>query len=180
MIGIKEFGLLANSIKYREFGYRNNSKFYRYLRFDLKSLVKFINIQKKDIYVSCAYKDLEDNWMGCDLFFDIDENNLTNAKLLAAILLGKFNLNNIEIIFSGNGYHVVCYDEVIRQLNSCDRRMIADYVNSKVNIDTVCTIDTNRLRRIPNSINSKGNRKTKIIWRLYSDKESYNQSNIRF
>ncbi len=161
-------GEFIKTIKYREFAYKNNSNFYRHLKFNLKSLKKFINIQKKDVFVSNAYYDKDNRWIGCDLFFDIDIDNIKYPKLIVMLLNDKLNLNKFEIIFSGNGYHVVCYDESIRYLNSCERRMIAEYVRDKIcNIDMVCTIDINRLRRIPTTINSKNNKVCiiKYSWR---------------
>jgi len=164
-------------IEKREFGFfvgsREHPIMVRKKRFSTQqSLEDFIRTHKPlDCFVSVAYYD-GDEWIGADLFFDLDsKENITlaraDAETVYEVLLDDFGLKEVTMNFSGSkGYHVIATDEVIRELTTRDRREICDYLIGKYKVktlDTKASIDVKRLRRIEGTINSKSGKLCSLI-----------------
>jgi len=164
-------------IEKREFGFfvgsRENPIMVRKKRFrtqeDLENFIRTHN--PLDCFVSVAYYD-GDEWIGADLFFDLDSKENTalaraDAETIYEVLLDDFGLKEVTMNFSGSkGYHVIATDEVIRELTTRDRREICDYLIGKYKVETLDTkasIDVKRLRRIEGTINSKSGKLCKAI-----------------
>lgn len=137
-----------------------------------QSLEAFIRAHNPlDCFVSVAYYD-GDEWIGADLFFDLDsKENITlaraDAETVYEVLLDDFGLKEVTMNFSGSkGYHIIATDKVIRELTTRDRREICDYLIGKYKVETLDTkasIDVKRLRRIEGTINSKSGKLCKMI-----------------
>ncbi|MFH0817676.1 MAG: DNA primase catalytic subunit PriS [Candidatus Micrarchaeota archaeon] len=116
------------------------------------------------ISYSSAYYEYPDarpmekkNWLGADLIFDIDADQLNppciekhgkgwvcdtclgmakheTHRLVEEFLLGEFGFSrmNLSINFSGNrGYHIHVFDDEVKRLTSQQRREITDYITGK-------------------------------------------------
>ncbi|RLI17447.1 hypothetical protein DRO49_03620 [Candidatus Bathyarchaeota archaeon] len=164
-------------IEKREFGFfvgsRENPVMVRKKRFrtqeDLENFIRTHN--PLDCFVSVAYYD-GGEWIGADLFFDLDSKENTtlaraDAETIYEVLLDDFGLKEVTMNFSGSkGYHVIATDEVIRELTTRDRREICDYLIGKYKVETLDTkasIDVKRLRRIEGTINSKSGKLCSLI-----------------
>jgi DNA primase catalytic subunit len=110
-------------------------------------------------------------FLGQDLVFDIDEDDLNKAKREAIKLINFLKskgYKDLKIVYSGNrGFHVYVYDwkPCINEPNP--KRREEEYFNAKIdlineinnndiaNIDTYTTLDTRRIIRLPNTVHCK-------------------------
>ncbi len=170
----REFSIVKKGEKmvWRHLGFANIDKLRAFL----------IEIAPRHVYFSSAKYEYpwiqnmevkKKGWLGTDLVFDIDKDQLKVPTLkeakrqslkLIKILRKDFGLVALLWVFSGSrGYHVHCHDECVQKLNSPERREIADYFQefhpgteennrNYVQIDAPVTCDVTRLMRLPGTI----------------------------
>lgn len=167
-----------SDIENREFGFSYSGQFKRKMQFlNNDALIKFISIVKpKDCFVSVArYKSpcQMEGWLGSDLLFDFDSDvggfKYSYADMIngVKVLREDFGLKNIKVNHTGSkGYHIIVIDDLIQKMTSGERQEVADYLTMKYKLktlDTVCTCDIRRLRRLEGTVNSKTNRLCKRL-----------------
>lgn len=188
----REFGIIKKSLISptnphgwkRHMGFKNVEKLRAFL----------IGIQPDHVFFSSAkyenpatypMEEKHKGWLGSDLIFDIDDDDLPEgtsyeAALHIVVLRDKlrkdFGLEVDIITFSGSrGYHAHVQDERIQMLNKYERGEITDYFamyldDEKVfpnpnycGIDPIVTPDVSRLIRLPGSIHGKTGKQCRII-----------------
>ena len=148
------FGGWEKKIESRHSRFNSGEELVAYLRRNAPPYVSY----------SSAYYEFPDarpmekkNWLGADLIFDIDADQLNPPciekhgkgwvcdtclgmakneaiKLVEEFLLGEFGFkrDNIHLNFSGNrGYHIHVIDDEVKPLTSPQRREITDYITGK-------------------------------------------------
>lgn len=159
-----------SEIEHREFGFVYSGYFKRKMQFlNRDALIRFIDmVRPKDCFVSVARYENPcrmDGWLGSDFFVDIDIESgevgliYDEALRIFEVLKSDFGLKKIVLNKSGSkGYHVVVFDDEIQDLIAGERQEIADYLILKhkaTHIDTPCSCDIHRLRRLEGTVNSK-------------------------
>jgi DNA primase catalytic subunit len=167
-----------SDIEHREFGFVYSGSFKRKMQFFEKDvLIKFIEmVRPKDCFVSVARYENPckmEGWLGSDFFVDIDiesgEVGIVYDEALRTfnVLKSEFGLKNVILNKSGSkGYHVVVSDDEIQDLISGERQEIVDYLELRCkikHIDTPCSCDIHRLRRLEGTINSKSGKTCKRL-----------------
>jgi DNA primase catalytic subunit len=130
------------------------------------------------------------NYLGQQLAFDLDPENVdcpyhghigekmqrgtglsfcmyefkqvrAHAAALSAEMRGTFD--DVHVVYSGRGFHVVVEDERAYSLTSAQRRTLARRVGRRHPIDEWVTSGGSRLMRLPYSLNGLVSRKCMII-----------------